>query len=303
LFALVHHGGHGQRLTPKQVQCRQSGFDLTLQGELPQRLQSKEIEGMLDPLYESNIAITCVVTILLIVGATELGGWIGQRRRRLLTGKAPDVSTLTGASLGLLALLLAFSFSLALSRYDARRSMVVEEANTIGSAANFALMLPEPAQRRILPLLHDYAVVRTELGVPYNPTKFDTDVARSLDLQNQLWQEAVSLTASSPQSRPVYRFVASLNELNNIHETRVSALRYHVPAPVMAVLIGVAIVAMGFAGYQARVMGLTQRIAMLIMSLMLAAVIMLIVDLDLPSRGLIQIPVRALIDATQGIPR
>lgn len=258
---------------------------------------------MLDPLYESNIAITCVVTILLIVGATELGGWIGQRRRRLLTGKAPDVSTLTGASLGLLALLLAFSFSLALSRYDARRSMVVEEANTIGSAANFALMLPEPAQRRILPLLHDYAVVRTELGVPYNPTKFDRDVARSLDLQNQLWQEAVSLTASSPQSLPVYRFVASLNELNNIHETRVSALRYHVPASVMAVLIGVAIVAMGFAGYQARVMGLTQRIAMLIMSLMLAAVIMLIVDLDLPSRGLIQIPVRALIDATQGIPR
>ncbi len=257
---------------------------------------------MLDPLYESNIAITYLVVILLIVGATELGSWIGERRR-LLSGKGPDVSTLTGAALGLLALLLAFSFSLALSRYDARRSMVVDEANAIGSTANFALMLPESAQRRILPLLRDYAVVRAGLGIPYNPTKFERDIERSLDLQRKLWQEASAVTATSPQSLPVYQFVASLNELNEIHETRLSALRYHVSSPVMAVLIGVAMVAMGFAGYHAGVADFAQRMAMLIMALMLAAVIMLIVNLDLPARGLIQIPVRALVDATQGIPR
>jgi hypothetical protein len=67
------------------------------------------------------------------------------RRRR----SGAHIGTLVGAALGLLALLLAFSFSLALSRFEARSNWVLEEANAIGSAANFALMLPEPAQKPV----------------------------------------------------------------------------------------------------------------------------------------------------------
>lgn len=131
---------------------------------------------MIERLYQSDLLVLYPVTLILIAGAAEFGGWIGQRSRRGATDGA-DISTLTGAALGLLALLLAFSFFLSLLRYDARRSQVLEEANAIGSTANFAMMLPEPAREPILSLLRDYTAVRIGLGVPYDPAKFQRDIA------------------------------------------------------------------------------------------------------------------------------
>jgi hypothetical protein len=249
-----------------------------------------------------NMALLYPATAILIAGAAELANRLGLRDRKT-DAPVADIGTVTGAALGLLALLLAFSFSIALSRYEARRDMVVEEANAIGSTANFALMLPEPAQAPILALLRDYAAVRVTLGVPYDPARLDRDIARSLDLQTRLWQQAVAVTASSPQSLPAYRFVGSLNEVNNIHEKRLSALRYHVPAAVLFMLIGVAMIAMAFTGYHAGVTGAQRRLVNLVTSVTIAMLIMLIVDLDRPQRGLILVPNQALIDATQGIPR
>jgi hypothetical protein len=256
---------------------------------------------MFDRLYDLDLVILYPALIILIAGAGELGAWLDRRIRGGASGES-DINTLAGAALGLLALLLAFSFSLALSRYEARRLLVLEEANAIGSTANFALMLPDPAQKPILGMLRDYAAVRTGLGMSYDPEKFQRDVRRSLELQARLWQQAVAVTAAAPQSLPAYRFVGSLNEMNNIHERRVTALNQHVPGAVMFLLVGVAMVAMGFTGYHTGAMGLGRRVAALIMSITVAVVIMLIVDLDRPSRGLILVPVQPLVDAAQGIP-
>jgi len=95
-------------------------------------------------LYQLNLVVLYPLTIILIAGGAELGNWIGRRFRRTEPAGA-TIGTLTGAALGLLALLLAFSFSIALSLYDVRRNLILEEANAISSTANFALMLPEPA--------------------------------------------------------------------------------------------------------------------------------------------------------------
>jgi len=95
-------------------------------------------------LYQLNLVVLYPLTIILIAGGAELGNWIGRRFRRTKPAGA-TIGTLTGAALGLLALLLAFSFSIALSLYDVRRNLILEEANAISSTANFALMLPEPA--------------------------------------------------------------------------------------------------------------------------------------------------------------
>jgi hypothetical protein len=204
-------------------------------------------------LCQIPLEILYPAVIILIAAAGELGHVLGLRFRRLEPGVA-DLSTLTGAAIGLLALLLAFSFSLALSRFDARRALVLEEANAISSTANFAMMLPEPAQAPIL-LLRDYAFVRINLGTPFDPRTLERDVDRSLAMQAQLWRQAVAVTAVAPQSLLTYRFVASLNEMNNTHERRITALRYHVPVQVLFTLIGVAIVAVGFAGFNAGATG------------------------------------------------
>jgi hypothetical protein len=255
-------------------------------------------------IYGLDMLIVCPATIILIAGSAELGNWIGLQFREANTANTAntDVATIVSAFLGLLALLIAFSFSMAEARYDKRHDLVLEEANAISSTANFALMLPQEAQQPILKLLRDYTAIRVALGIPFDPAKTEQDIVRSLELQGHLWQQAELATASNPQSLAVYRFVGSLNEMNNIHERRLTALRSHVPIAVMFMLVGVAMVAMGFTGYNAGVSGARRRVTTLIMSITVTLLIMLIADMDRPYRGAIQVPVEALVDAARGIP-
>ena len=237
---------------------------------------------------------------MVIFLVAELGILLGRKFRTRT--QSTELGTFTGASLGLLALLLGFSFSLALSRYDARRGWVLEEANAISSTANFALMLPKQSQRPILNLLREYVVIRRDFGIPYNPTKMKSDIARSVELQNTLWQQAIQASDDNTRSLAVNRFINSLNEMNNVHERRLTALRYHVPYAVTSILIGVTMLVIGLTGYHVGITGARRHGALLIITLMVTAVIMLIVDLDRPTRGLIQVPVNALEDALQGMP-
>lgn len=257
---------------------------------------------MFEWLYGLSAAILYPATVVLISSAGEIGNWAGLRQRGN-SERTDDIGTLTGAALGLLALLLAFTFSIALTRYEARRDAVLAEANAIGSAANFALAMSDPAREMVLGLLHDYAEVRVGLGVPYDPAKLARDLTTSLELQSQLWAEGMTLTATAPQSLPVYRFVGSLNDLNNIHETRLSALRAHVPGEVMFMLLLVSSIAIGFAGYNTGMNGTNRSLPTVVMAVTIAGVVMIIIDLDRPARGFIRVPVQALVDAKDSIPK
>jgi hypothetical protein len=254
-----------------------------------------------DWLYGLDLVILCPLTIVLIAGSAEIGNWFGLRSCRANTDNA-DVGTLAAAALGLLALLIAFSFSMAESRYDARRHLVLEEANAIDSTANFALMLPEPAQQPILRLLRDYVAARIALVVSSDTAQTQRNIARSLDLQQRLWQQTVTVAAANPPTLTINRFVASLNEMSNLYESRITALRAHVPSVVTVMLTGTAMVALGFTGYNAGLAGARRRLPLFVMSVTVALLIVLIVDLDRPYQGLIQVPVQALIDAAHDIP-
>jgi len=93
-------------------------------------------------IYGLDMLVVYPVTIILVAGPAEFGNWLGLRFREASTANT-DVATIVPAFLGLLALLIAFSFSMAEARYDKRRDLVLEEANAISSTANFALMLPQ----------------------------------------------------------------------------------------------------------------------------------------------------------------
>jgi len=256
--------------------------------------------ALFDRFYQTDLMILYPVTFLLIAATAEFGTLFGRILRKRT--KPAELGTFTGAALGLLALLLGFSFSLALSRYDTRRGWVLEEANAISSTANFALQLPKEAQQPILNLLREYVVIRRDLNVPYDPVKFDDDIRRSLAIQTTLWQRATLLSDDDTRSLAVNRFIASLNEMNNIHERRLTALRYHVPGAVTVVLMGVTMLVIGFTGYHAGITDARRQGSILIISLMVAGVIMLILDLDRPTRGFVQVPTTALEDAVQGMP-
>ncbi len=257
---------------------------------------------MADTFYDLDFSVLYPLVVAVSVAAACLGAWLGNRSNRR-GNKQEDLAMLAGSALGLLALLLAFSFSLALSRYDARRSMVLQEANAIGSTANFALMLPEPTRQPIFDLLREYTAVRIGLGRPFDVAKLDQDVARSVALQARLWEIAVEATAASPQSLPVYRFVGSLNEMNNVHESRLTAIRNRIPGEVMAMLLGVAMIAMALTGFHSGVRGARRPVATLLMAMTVGVVMTLVADLDRPARGFITVPAQPLIDAAGSMPR
>lgn len=262
---------------------------------------------MFEFLYRTDLLVLYPVVIALIAGSAELGNRLGQRARAAVPQaddeQPQDFGTLTGAALGMLALLLAFTFSIALARFDSRRDQVLEEANAIGSTANFTLLLPAPAQKPILDALRDYTRIRIGLGTTTDGPRFEADIKRSVELQSRLWQLAAGVAATAPQSLPTYQFVASLNEMNNVHERRLTALRYHVPGEVMFLVVCLSMVSMAFAGYNAGMSGAGRHWANLIMSASIAVLILMVLDLDRPTHGLIDVSVAPLEDTLAGMPR
>ncbi|MBE7218026.1 MAG: hypothetical protein INR64_06110 [Caulobacteraceae bacterium] len=260
------------------------------------------MSAIADLLRSTGLWLLIAVLLVGCIASTEIGRALGRRSRRARPEEDKDASGLAAAALGLFALLIAFTYSLSLSRYDARRHEVLEEANAIGTAANYALMLPADHRAAVLGLLHDYTGVRLRLGVPYDETKFARDIAASNALQSQMWSHAMQVTAAEPQSLPAYRFVAALNEMTNISEARVTALRNHDPATVLVMLIGVAFIAMGFSGYASALAGAGRHGALLVMAATLSLLVALTVDLDRPNRGTITISVKPLQDALAQLP-
>jgi hypothetical protein len=177
--------------------------------------------------------------------------------------------------------------------------LVVEEANAIGSTAHFALMLPTQAQGPILNLLRDYIAVRIGLGIPYDQTKLQRDVAKSTDLVARLWQQAVAV--SEPQSLPANRFINSLDEMSKIQERRLNAYLYHVPNAFVLMLLAVAMAAIGFTGYHTGLTNTQPRLGILMMAVTVAVVIVGVIDLDQPARGLVRVPVQSLVDVAKEI--
>jgi hypothetical protein len=240
--------------------------------------------------------IILVGMVVLITGAVLVGHRWGERVGES-AAESSDIGTLAAGALGLLALLIAFCFSIALNSYDTRRGMVVEEAAAIDSAADQARMLP-PAQRAaVLSNLGAYATTRANLGARYDPPQAKRDEARSLVLLSNLWTLTEGAEAATPNTLAVNRFANALEALSVIQEKRIAARHYHIPIAVIAMLVGTSIVAMGFTGFHTGVAGARRLAASLIMAVTLAVSILLIVDIDRPARGSFKMPREAMIGA------
>ncbi len=196
------------------------------------------------------------------------------------------VGTIVSAELGLLAFLLAFSFGIVASRFDARRHMVIDEANAIGTTFLRAATLPESQIASVRRLLRTYTDVRTGItGVP-----IDQVVRRSEEIQQHLWTEAVAAAAQDPRSIPIGLFIQSLNEMIDLHARRVmAALRSRMPLTVWVVLFGVGFLSFFTMGYQAGLTRAFRSPAVLILALTFGAVIWLITDMDRPGEGFLRV--------------
>jgi hypothetical protein len=246
------------------------------------------------PLWALFTAILLVVLV-----SVECGYRLGKyRRRRHEQEKDAPVGTMVGATLGLLAFILAFTFGLAAARFDTRRQVLLDEANAIGTTYLRAGMLPERAEQ-IRQLLREYVATRLEaihLG------EVAKGIRRSENIQQQVWTEAEAIGAKNSNSIVVGLFVQSLNEMIDLHAKRIQAgLRSRIPGPIWLGLFAVAALSLAAMGYQAGLTGTRRSLAVFAVAVTFSVVIELIADLDRPQEGVLKVSQQALLDLQQSM--
>ncbi len=236
-----------------------------------------------------------IVTLLCYEGGFRVGSWWQERTPGEQEG---PTGMIVGSILALLAFLLAVTMGMASDRFDARRATVLDEANSIGTTYLRAGYLPEPASSQIQELLREYVPLR----IVSDQSNIPADVARSVAIQGQLWAIAQDVARTTDKGDLVALFIESLNETIDVHEIRITAGIYaRVPETVLLLLIVGSALSIGMVGFSA---GLTERRSLLsaiVLAVALGAVIMIVIDLDRPREGFIQVNQQPLIDLQRQI--
>jgi len=230
----------------------------------------------------------------VILGATGLGIFLGHRVRHLSESLREPFGILQGALLGVVGLLLAFGLSLAVSRYEARRSNIVTEANAIGTTYLRAQTLTEPLRGRSLNLLvrYTHSAIQLSNHVPGSAEAGDAS-AHEERIERRLWSLAGQALEMAPTASAPRLYVETLNEMIDGETARVAALSNRVPTAVLVLeLLGSALALALLAAYLA-IVG-RGVLAVLLASALVAFLLLVTADLDRPTRGMIRVPDTAL---------
>jgi hypothetical protein len=240
------------------------------------------------------------------LAALLAGIWIGHllgawRRRRIGDRIVEPIPTLQGSALALLGLMLGFTFAAAVGRYDARKSVVLQEANAIGTTLLRTEFLPAPYDTEAANLLKQYLAQRIAVrGESLDNQHIKSALAASVELQGKLWKVAVAATKAEPQSRPVGLFTQSLNDVIDLHTVRLTTARNHVPNSVLAVLFLLAMVSMGLIAFDRAVQGKRSG-ALTVTAVLTAGVLAVIIDMDQPWLGFLAIDQTPLVELLQSV--
>jgi hypothetical protein len=241
-----------------------------------------------------------------ILGCLEAGRWLGKRAiSHHGAGHQPSVSSLEGAVFALMGLLIAFTFSGALTRFDERRAQVVSEANAIGTAWLRIDLLPAPAQPKLRDTFRDYldARIATYKKLP-DMVAAKQELARSQKLQSEIWAQAVDVMRL-PDSRTSTEvlMMGALNEMFDITTVRVVATQMHPPGIVYAMLFGLALAAALLAGYQSAGDKRRDWVHQFGFAAILSLTLYVILDIEHPRLGLVRIDAidQVLIDVRSGM--
>jgi uncharacterized membrane protein len=218
--------------------------------------------------------------------AWQAGRRLG-RRLRVEDTKMP-VSKFLDGSLALLGLLLGFSFSLAIVKYDQRRLALLADSNAIGDFYTCATLLKDPVRTQLQSVVRDYTRLRVELASrPVNPAEFEDALERMQHMQDRMTALVdQALTAGTPIS---VSLTNTLNGLISNHAARLAAVRDRLPVSVVLLLLLAAVVASLLVGREQGASNETDLAGTICFVALATFVVFVILDLNQPERGLITI--------------
>jgi hypothetical protein len=260
------------------------------------------LDTILTDIFTSQWRVFGMAVVLLLASA-EFGFRLGLRLHRAKDeARKGQIGGIQGAMLGLLALLLGFTFAMAAGRYEARRALVLQEANAIGTTYLRASLLPDAHKAAVEDLLRRYVDARLDFFYAgEDRARQDAAEQAAAKLQRELWANAVAAAKEAP-SPMTSTFISALNETIDLDATRLNTLRNHVPGAVWLLVLAVAACGCCVGGYGAGATGARSAFTITVLPLLIAVAITLIADLDRPRGGLIEIGSQPLLDLKQSLP-
>jgi len=251
---------------------------------------------MEEVLYATPAWLMALLLLLLLVAAMEGGYRLGGRTPREASEPSTRVfATLLGAVLGVLGLLLVFALAMAVTRYELRTTLVLREANALGTAYWRTSVLEEAARVRMQSLLRAYVERRfqdEEAGqAPRQGTPGTTDLER---LQRELWAVVSTEARRDPTAVHVLWVAQALNEGIDLSAESMSAHAHHIPETVVWLLGMAAVLTGSVSGYACGMTAHRQVLATSVLAVLVTLVVYAILDLDRPHRGLIRVQQQAM---------
>ena len=242
-------------------------------------------------------------TLAAILVGIEAGYRLGRRRdRRSEAEKEAPVSAIAGTVLAMLAFIMAFTFGIVSDRYDARKALVLDEANAIRTAWLRSAFLPEPDRAEAVGLLRQYVDSRLSSIQSGDFAAVQRAVVQAGDIQRRLWDMAVVNASKDMNSDVAALYVDALNTLTNVHAARVAVgMHARMPAGIWLALYVLIMLSMVAVGYHTAIAGSRRSWMMLILGLSFTLVITLIVALDRPRSGYVPVSQQPLEDLRSAI--
>lgn len=247
-------------------------------------------------IEQTPLWLVSLIAVALVIASIQ-GGLVIARIRRTSPGGNQEgpIGSAVGATLGLLAFMLAFTFGLAASQRGERRNLLLDEVNAIGTTFLRADLIPEPHRSDVRRLLRRYVDIRLE--VSGQNEKLPEAIRESKLVQEQIWKHAAALPdAELKQPDLTALFIESLNEMIDMQTSRVTVGVYRVPDVIWLVLAALTVVSMAVVGYQFGVSGRGNWLVTVGLGLSFSLVILLIVDLDRTSSGFLKISNQPMVE-------
>jgi hypothetical protein len=242
-----------------------------------------ELDQIVAPL---NIHIVAVVLGILMLAAWQIGRRMG---RRLRGTDAAKPSKFDDASVGLLTLLLAFSFGPSIAKHDQRQLVVVADANAIGDFYTCASLLKEPNRTKLQAVIRQYAQLRLDLS---NRRPHAGDLEAALANFDRMHDQMTTLVGQAVSDGTLIA-VSLANSLNNVtsnQASRLAAYRDRLPAEIVFLLYTCAIVTALLIGREQGVEGITDVAGTVCCILLVSIAVYVTLDLNRPESGLIRVP-------------
>lgn len=232
-----------------------------------------------------------------------LSAWIGgkfRRRRQLGEDERDDFGVILAATLTLLGLIIGFTFSMAITRYDQRKNYEEEEANAIGTEYLRAELLPAADEARVTALLKSYLDQRILFYRTRSKNVLGQIDRNTAQLEKELWSAVRAAAAAQPT--PVTALAASgMNDVLNSHGYTQAAWWNRIPIPAWCLMTAIAICCNLLIGYGAHRAGGVSVIS-LVLPLVISVAFFLIADIDSPRGGIIHVTPQNLVSLSNSLP-